>query len=317
MKGQKINKFLKQIKKQFSFWKKKRTKKSNNILNNIHSKTFKKRKKTFVFKAIDFKKFKVLWNNITHYYTILAIFLISLGIYVIFWPIFKVKNIEIIKQDNTTSMIIAYKAVENFRWDSIFTVKRNDILKKLTDYQQNIKDIKIDIILPNTLKITIDSYDENFNTTINDKSFILTYNGTLIPSMHSKELPVLNVLLDVDANKFLDYKKLLDTPFLTKINLILKSLDENIINFSIQDLDYYVVERELHIISENGTRVIFDLQWDVTLQIRKLAIFHKEHINFEKSPLIYIDLRIKNKIFYCDYENEYDCKQNLKSIYEQ
>jgi hypothetical protein len=38
-------------------------------------------------------------------------------------------------------------------------------------------------------------------------------------------------------------------------------------------------------------------------------------MNIDKTPIIYIDLRIKNKVFYCTTENEYQCISNLKSIY--
>jgi cell division septal protein FtsQ len=55
-------------------------------------------------------------------------------------------------------MIIAYKSVDNYRGNSIFTTDKKNILKNLQDYQQNIREIKINIVLPNTLKIIIDSY---------------------------------------------------------------------------------------------------------------------------------------------------------------
>jgi len=55
-------------------------------------------------------------------------------------------------------MSIAYNATDKYRNVSIFNIKENEILKRLKDYQQNIKKIDIKIKLPNTLKINISSY---------------------------------------------------------------------------------------------------------------------------------------------------------------
>jgi len=212
-------------------------------------------------------------------------------------------------------MIISYKAVENYRWKPIWQPEKSDILKNLQNYQHNIKSIKTYIKLPNTLKIIIDSYKWVFNTTINDKTFTITENGTLIPAMYSEEYPELKIVNKIDKSKFLDYKKVFDTISLAKISSIDKSLKENIINLKIKSNTYYVVERELHIETEKNVRIIFDLNWNPKEQIEKLAIFNKEHLDINKTPFVYIDLRIKNKVFYCTTEEEYKCIQNLKSIY--
>ena len=148
-----INNFLK--KTIFQIFKKK--KRNKLILNKIEQTSFIKKRKSFIIKNNSLEKLKIFWNNITHYYLLICAILLSIIIYIIFWPIFKVKNIDIIKQDNITNMTIAYKAIENYRWQSIFNIDKKEILKNMQDYQQNISDIKTNIILPNTLKITINS----------------------------------------------------------------------------------------------------------------------------------------------------------------
>ena len=197
----------------------------------------------------------------------------------------------------------------------MLNIKETDILKRLKDYQHNIKDIEIDMVLPDTLKININSYEPIFNTIINDKSYVITENWTLVPQIHSEKLKELKIIKDFDKNIFIDYKKILDTEFLTNISLIVNVLKENLIEINISELKYFLTERELHIKTDKDTTLIFNLDSDIKEQIEKVSIFNKEHINIEKSSIIYIDLRIKNKVFYCTNENEYQCIKNIKSVY--
>jgi cell division septal protein FtsQ len=212
-------------------------------------------------------------------------------------------------------MIIAYKAVDTYRWKSIFAAEKADVLWRLQDYQHNVRDINIDLVLPDTLKIIIDSYKWIFNTTINDKTFLITENGTLIPSVYSTDLKELVVINNFDKNKYIDYKKTFDTEYIEKIYKIIELLEENIINLEISDLEYYLVEREIHITVDEYTIIIFDLDWEFKEQIEKIAIFNKDYLDINNKTIIYIDLRIKNKVFYCTSENEFQCMENLKSVY--
>lgn len=310
--------YLNNIKDFFKKYKKnKRIKpnKSRLILSKMEQTTFIKKRKNITFKNFNFNKIKILWNNNMHYYFAIILIFISILLYIFLWPIFKIKYIEIIKQDNITNMTIAYKATDKYRGTSIFNINNKEILKRLRDYQYNIKNIKTEIDLPNTLKIKISSYKWLFNTTINEKSFIITENGTLVPSIYSEKLKELKIIKKFDKNKFIDYKKILNDNFIKNISLIINNIKENIIDINIKEIKYYVTERELHIKTENGTLLIFNLNSDIKEQIKKLSIFNKEHINIEKSKIIYLDLRIKNKVFYCTTENEYQCYKNLKSVY--
>lgn len=284
-------------------------------LKNAKQKSLIKKRRSFSIKNKHIEKLKIFWNNITHYYILILVITLITSIYVLFWPVFKVKNIEIIKQDNITSMPIAYKAVDGYRWSSILFLEKSDILKRLQDYQHNIRDIKIDLILPNTLKILIDSYKWVYNTTINWKTFLITENWTLVPANYSEELKTLIIKNKFETNRFLDYKKEYNTEYITKISNIIKSLEENIINLKVEQITYFLIERELHIETGKKVTLIFDLNWEYKEQIEKLAIFNKDYLNIEKTPIVYIDLRIKNKVFYCTNENEYQCIINIKKIY--
>ncbi len=295
--------------------KRKKPNKSWLHLSKMEQTTFIKKRKCLTFNNIDFNKLKFLWkNNLYYYFWWIAIIFIIL-LYIIFWPIFRIQYIEIIKQDNITNMTIAYKATDKYRWKSIFTTKEIDILNRLKDYQQNIKDINTSIKLPSTLKINISSYKWVFNTMVNWKSFIITENWTLIPSSYSDNLKELKVVKEFDKNKFIDYKKILNSYFIKNISYIVEKVKENIIDINIKELKYYMTERELHIITDKNTTLIFNLNSLINEQIEKLSILNKEKFNINKSTIVYIDLRIKNKVFYCTTEKEYQCIQNIKNVY--
>ena len=305
-----IENYIKKI-----FKKNKRRNNKSIVLNKMKQTTFIKKRKQIVFNYNFFEKFKLFWNNKSYYYISIIVTLLIIAIYIIFWPIFKVKYVDTIKQDDLTNMIISYDSVNKYRWRSIFTIDKKEILKSLQNYQQNIRDIKVNIILPNKLRIIIDSYKWIFNTKINNKSFVITENWTLIPNKFSWELEELKIKHKIDKNKFLDYKKIFDTKYIKEINNINKLIKENIINIKVNELTYFVVERELHLKTENNTTIIFDLNKNIQNQLEKIVIFNKDQLNINKNPIIYIDLRIKNKVFYCTNENEYQCYKNIKSIY--
>ena len=82
-------------------------------------------------------------------------------------------------------------------------------------------------------------------------------------------------------------------------------------------MTYYDTEREFHIYGENNMRILFDLESDIASQVEKLIVFHKEEKDLTQGGIVYIDLRVKNKIFYCEIDEEYQCIQNLSSVYSQ
>lgn len=285
------------------------------ILNKINKTNFTKTRRKLIIKKINFKKFKIFWNNITSYYLLYIFIFIFIILYIILWPVFKIKSINIIKQENITNITIAYKSTDKYRWNSIFNINKDEILNRLQSYQQNIRDIKTNITLPNELNIIIDSYKWIYNTTINGKTFLITQNWTLVPSNYSEELSELIVKNKFNKNNFLDYKKIFNTETINKISYIIPLLKENIIWLKVKEITYYLIEREVHIKTDKNTTIILNLNSNLREQIEKIAIFNKEQINIINTPIIYIDLRIKNKVFYCLKENEKQCNRNIKSIY--
>jgi len=301
-----INKYTKKNKR-------KKPWKNKLILSKMDQTTFIKKRKSIKINNFNFKKFSFF--NKANYLLVIFVIIIASFFYAIIWTTFKVKFIEIVKQDNITNMTIAYKALDKYRTKSIVHIDKKDILKSLKDYQHNIKNISLKISLPNTLKIRIESYQALFNTIINNKTYLITQNWVLVPHVNSEKLKNINIIKSFDKNTFLDYKIFFNTEFINNISFIIKKVEENIIDLNIESIDYYATERELHIKTNNKTIIIFNLNSNIKEQIEKITIFNKEQQNINKSNIVYLDLRIKNKIFYCTTENEYQCYKNYKSVY--
>ena len=72
-------------------------------------------------------------------------------------------------------------------------------------------------------------------------------------------------------------------------------------------------------ISCSGTKSNADHLSPLKKKLVKALFFLKSRIPIElkNNTIVYIDLRIKNKIFYCTIENEFNCNENIKSIYSK
>jgi hypothetical protein len=56
-----------------------------------------------------------------------------------------------------------------------------------------------------------------------------------------------------------DYKKIINKKYLDKIRYIESKLNKNLLTIQIKDIDYFIIEREVHFNLKNNIRVIFDI----------------------------------------------------------
>lgn len=202
-------------------------------------------------------------------------------------------------------------------------LKIKDIKAKFIQYQNNIENIDIKLDFPDTLDIKINSFPILFNTTINDKTYYVTQNGTLVPGKPRDEYITMLIKNKIDKNILPDYKSFYHQEHMEVIYEAYKYLEDNIIDISVSELYYYPVEREVHFKLDNDTLLIYSLSKDLKMQIKKTVIYNTEHKKLSDTDVVYIDFRIKrvfnnsqkDKIYYCTKKTEYQCYQNLKKIY--
>ncbi len=284
------------------------------FLKEKHNKSFKKRRGKNLFKLINFLNFNFNTNILKYLYIWVFVILILWIAAALFSPLLNIKNINIIRTDDITNMNIAYKSVNNFRWKHLLFVDTTKIEDSIRNYQKNIKDIKINTKLFNSIDITIWSYPALFKTNVNGKTYLITENGIFIP-WDDETLKEINIISNENFSSMPDYKEILNANYVKSIQKLHESLKDNLIVIWIKDIDYYVKEREAIITINNDSKIIFDLDWDIMNQIKNLIIFNKEHLDISKNSVVYIDLRIKNKIYFCPMSEEFQCKINLKKIY--
>lgn len=300
-----------------SIGKTKKSKTQTHILNNIEIRSFKKRKKRVFFGFL--RKFNIqISQEHTPYYVASWIgAIILLWILILFSPYLNVHRIEILRDSSYVDLNMAYTSVDTIRWKKIFSLDTQNIAKNIINFQNNIDLVTIKLILPDRVDIQLVSSPAVFSTFLRKKSYIIVENGTLVPSNTvSENLINLEIYGDIeDSNDFIDYKKTLRTEELQKIFAIQKSLRENLLTLNIANLHYFVTQRELAVEINGGMLIFFDLTKDITPQIEKLVVFSKENADITNNTIIYIDNRISNKVFYCDIETEFTCRNNIKNIY--
>lgn len=287
------------------------------VQNNTGPKYRSKRNKFKLFTSkLEFEN--TFWEikKVNFYYYIIGLFLLSSSLYVLFFShYFSIKTIDIIREDDLVHIDLSYRSIERFRYRPILFTDKNDMKQSLISHQPNIKDIYIRKILPDNIKIIIKSYESLFGIEYEEKFYEITSNGVLIPSKQKENIEMITVVW-LSNISVIDYKKIFREHLIRKIKNIVNLIHENSSFLSIQNLTYYYKEAELHITDQNGIIIIFDLSKDEKVQIEKLNIFQKNYLSTVRFGIVYIDLRINEKIIYCAKDNEFQCKQNLKSIYE-
>ena len=229
---------------------------------------------------------------------------------------FSVQNITIESPDSLTDITIAYNSIDSLRKKNIFRISHEKVLKRLQTYQPNIANIALEKQLPNAIKIIIKSYPIAIYALSEGKKYAIASNGVAIKQKWTNKIQNIQTIEIIENKKSSfsnsNYTKILEPSTITKINFLLRSFQDNLPLFPNDTITYYSREAEVHILLKNKTLLIFDSNWDIIEQIKKLIVFYEETKNLKK---IYIDLRIPNKVFHCDYKSEYQCRKNLKKLY--
>lgn len=302
-----------------SIWKlwskRKRPVRDSIIVRKKRNKKFKKRTGKFISHLFQKCSFPLYRINVM--YIGVGFFAIAIGAILLLFlgPFFNVKDIYITRWNANVNLDLAYEAIDGIRGKKIFTLEKKKITELLLKRQKSIQNIDISFIPPQSIDIQITSYDSVFHTYINDISYHILTNGSVIPSENTT-LPYLHIYTDSELwGNMLNYKKILQEKYIAAIEVLRTKVQENIIELQIESLHYYVKERELIIVLQSWGELIFDLTKDLETQIEKLVIFHDEWWDIRKRSLIYTDLRIENKVFFCDTNEEFLCRLHLKTIY--
>lgn len=311
-----IDKYLKKI-SSIKFKRKLKKEKSKLYITDSNDGSFVSKRNKFKFfkNKLEFQNTFQEIKNIHTYYYVFWTFLLLSSMYILFFShYFSIKNIDIIRQDDIINIDLSYRSIENIRYKPILIEDKEKMRDNLINHQPNIKEIYIRKILPDNIKIIISSYPTHFFFEKDGKNYLITENGVVVWGKPKKDLIKINVK-DIDNIWILDYKKIFKDDYIARMKDIISKIQERNSFVQINEINYYKKEAELHITTKENTIIIFDLNKEINIQIEKLNVFYKEYIKKIKLWIVYIDLRVNEKIYYCTKENEFQCNVNLKNIY--
>ena len=263
---------------------------------------------------------------------LLLIFLV--GYIIMLSPYFKISPNQILIEplSDGVDINIVHRSVEFIHGKSLFSLDEPQLAKKIQENLLNVEQIRIDKLYPNGVKILIKSLPIQFDVTIfglENKRWGISSNGVFIPMADMKNSQNLKHLQLISTNLqselFLNYKKILSDKEMFVIRKIFEVFSVEWTDLQIARANYFLKERELHIVLESNTKIIFalneDLQnWknEISNDLLSQFITLKTYISSHREKLVegnlyYLDARISGKIFACTDANI--CQKNLVNIY--
>lgn len=256
-------------------------------------------------KIFDQYKYVILWISL--------IVVVGGGIGLIYFSnFFSITSVVVERTDISTNIVPLQQALQSQLGKNIFLISEEEIEYMLQKQFPEMKEIKIIKLLPRTLKVKVLEY-----------SFIARIR--VIDTKEEKLLNEIGMIRDIKTNDnnlpLIEYRNkydiqedkmlLLLSPVLAfqdrniimseaelKTILNAKALFEKQFGMKISLIQYFPLEREIHLKTERNFFLWLDLTDNIDEQLMKLQSALQD-FNIYKVDLSYIDLRVKNKIIYC------------------
>lgn len=231
--------------------------------------------------------------------SITVFLLLAIGFTMFTSSFFRIKNIKIYKNNIQTKSeeLDKFKNILlNQNYFLFNTEKYETQIKKFTPF----KDLKIHKAFPNTLKINLKEQSIIANLKNNNNYFVILENGQI----KKQDIPISKL---ITLNYKSDKNLIEDSQILNQDQLIYiknayfyfrKEFNQNL-----KEIDFLPTAKEIHFITENGTKIWLDTTIDYASQVNKLKNAQPT-LDFKKKSFKYIDLRIqsfeetKQKIIY-------------------
>ena len=255
---------------------------------------------------------------------ILILGILSCLYFFIFSDFYNITNIEIsgnqiISTDDILDIANNYLAKNILlvlKNKNIFLFNRNAFKKKLVEYVL-LDNIKIEKILPNTIRLSIKEKDAALKWLANDQEYLVDKQGLIIKRFYKLTTPKIFQIIPTPENNnstqednFIKIKNLANNP----VNLGDKVLNPENTDFILNlqaklgEKDYlklksYAVPNNfpqfLIIELENGALIYFNLADTIENQINRLDLLINQKINKNNLAKVeYIDLRLGESVYY-------------------
>lgn len=216
------------------------------------------------------------------------------------------------KTDIETSIIPIQQKLDVLKGKNIFLMNEDEVNDDLHKDFPEMKEIKIMKLLPHTIRVRVIEYEliARIKSSTGKEEMFLNEQG-MIRNIKTKipNLPLIEYKSQYDIKE--DKMVAMLSPYLAlqdrntimnadEVRVILDAQNtfEKDFSLSVNLIQYFPLEREIHLRTERDFFIWLDLTESVEEQLRKLKTAFQD-FNIYKIDLAYVDLRIKNKIIYC------------------
>lgn len=243
----------------------------------------------------------------------ILVFVLLTGVlvYILFFSgIFNIKNITLIGEQDVNSQEIREIVEEKisgkiifFPRKQIFLVNSESIRNALENKFLEIKEVKIKKQFPDTLKIEVISRAPRIIWHTNNDYFYVDQDGIafkkIFKSKVTSDYPIIN---DISGSEVVLGEKIISqgraSNFITFVEEVLDKLKTKV---DVQANSFEVSSRscyELWVNTKEGWKIYFDTQRSADEQLTALAKVLNEKIGKDRKSLEYVDLRVKNWVYY-------------------
>lgn len=220
---------------------------------------------------------------------LLSLLIIVLVLILVFFfsPLFKIKRIEVIPQDEKVSSFFS-----NFLDKNLFLVDTNQTKSDLIGQYPQILDVKISKGIPNVLRIKINSREGKVVWESGGEKYLIDENG-LVFAKADGQVADLPIVID---NKNLPVENLKPVVISSFVNFI-TDLSSKLAGSELA-VDHYEVNEttfQVDAVTKNNLKIIFDTTLPIDPQIvaaQKVYTDHKAEVTK------YLDVRVEGKVYY-------------------
>lgn len=232
----------------------------------------------------------------------------------------EIKGNQIISTDDLLEISNTYLSDNKlfvFKNKNIFLFKRNNLINKINEVII-LEEIKIEKILPNTIRITIKEKNASLKLVTGGQEYLVDSQGMIIKKFYKLITPKIFQVSPLQDNIQTTQKKDNFLKIYNKTNqginlgdYVLKEANIDFIikiNKKLIELDYLNIEKisvpnnfpkHLIIYTKDNWQIYFNLTDDIDIQISRLEILINQKIQKGNLPYLdYIDLRLGESVYY-------------------
>jgi cell division septal protein FtsQ len=234
--------------------------------------------------------------RVSFIFTFLSFIMITFIAFTVFSPYFKIKKININRDNANLDILEVQGSLESFYGTSLVFLDKNNLEQTLLDEFLEFKSIEITEEWPDELTLTIKLAQPVFTLfdTESANFAVISTDGVILSLSPDNKLPVLKIKKQKKPFKL--GEKIINTAWIEKINNT-KSALLNQIKLTTKEIILFPVSQEVHFVTDSNITLWFDLRIDITPQIRKLELGANQ-IGLYSKTIKHIDLRIPGQLFW-------------------